>query len=284
MTAPQGDYRIERMKLSEVETTFDWAAREGWNPGLNDAACFYAIDPNGFVMGVLDGRPIARASALVYDDHFAFCGLYIVDPAYRGRGYGLALTKARLDYIGHRNAGLDGVENMVEKYARLGYRRAHRNTRHTFTPQRRGSTSPETVPLTQVPFGALAAYDRRHFFAPREAFLRRWIAQPGSIALGFVDGGRLKGYGVLRKCRSGYKIGPLFADGPDIAEALFGALCNHAIGEPVSIDIPEPNQAGMKLAARHDMRPDFTCERMYLRGDPSLPLDNIYGITTFEAG
>jgi hypothetical protein len=83
MAAPQG-YRTERMPFSEVEAAvIDWAAREGWNPGLNDAACFYAIDPNVFFMGVLDGRPIARGSALIYDEHFAFCGLYIVDPAYR---------------------------------------------------------------------------------------------------------------------------------------------------------------------------------------------------------
>jgi hypothetical protein len=32
------------------------------------------------------------------------------------------------------------------------------------------------------------------------------------------------------------------------------------------------------------MRGDFTCERMYLKGDPGLPLANIYGITSFEAG
>jgi hypothetical protein len=82
-----------------------------------------------------------------------------------------------------------------------------------------------------VSFAQLAAYDRRHFFAPRETFLRRWIGQAESVALGFVDSGRLKGYGVLRKCRVGYKIGPLFADEPEIAEALFGALSNHAIGE-----------------------------------------------------
>jgi hypothetical protein len=52
----------------------------------------------------------------------------------------------------------------------------------------------------------------------------------------------------------------------------------------VSIDIPEPNQAALRLAAKHDMRPEFACERMYLRGDPGLPLDAIYGITSFEAG
>jgi hypothetical protein len=173
---------------------------------------------------------------------------------------------------------------MVEKYARLGYRTAHRSTCHSFEPNTKQHVVEQIVPLATVPFAQLAAYDRRHFFAPREGFLRRWIAQPRAVALGFVDAGRLKGYGVLRKCRTGYKIGPLFAEQPEIAEALLGALCNHAIGEPVSIDIPMPNQAAMTLAAKHDMRPEFACERMYLRGDPGLPLDAIYGITTFEAG
>jgi GNAT superfamily N-acetyltransferase len=283
MSAPR-DYSIQTMPLAEIEAAIDWAAREGWNPGLNDAKCFHAIDPDGFFMGVLDGRPIARVSMPVYDDGFAFCGLYIVDPDYRGHGYGLALTKASLDYIGDRNAGLDGVEAMADKYRRLGYRTTHRSTRHIYQPSAKQHVAEEIVTLATVPFAELAAYDRRHFFAPREEFLRRWITQPGAVALGFVDAERLKGYGVLRKCRVGYKIGPLFADEPGVAEALFAALCNHAIGEHVSIDIPEPNQAAMQLAAQRDMRRDFTCERMYLKGDPGLPLDSIFGLTTFEAG
>jgi hypothetical protein len=56
------------------------------------------------------------------------------------------------------------------------------------------------------------------------------------------------------------------------------------LSEQFFIDIPEPNQAGLKLAAKHGMSPVFACERMYLRGDPGLPLDQIYGITSFEAG
>jgi GNAT superfamily N-acetyltransferase len=279
-----GDYRIGRMSLSHVEVAIDWAAAEGWNPGLNDAQCFYAIDSNGFFMGELDGRMIASGSAPIYDDQFAFIGLYIVEPAYRGQGYGLALTKAMFDYVGDRNAGLDGVEAMAERYARLGLRRAHRSVRYAFTPKATKTVAAEIVPLTTIPFAELAAYDRRHFFARRDNFLKAWIAQPQAVALGFVDANCLKGYGVLRKCRSGYKIGPLFAEGPEIAESLFDALCNHAVGAPVSIDIPEPNQAGNALAVRNEMQSNFACERMYLRGDPGLSLDNIFGITSFEAG
>jgi GNAT superfamily N-acetyltransferase len=279
-----GAYRIGRMSLPDVGAAIDWAAAEGWNPGLNDAACFAAIDPDGFFKGELDGRMIASGSVPVYDAAFAFIGLYIVEPAHRGRGYGMALTRAMLDYAGERNVGLDGVEAMAQKYARLGFKTAHRSVRHAFTPMSAKTVAAEIVPLAHVPFAELAAYDRRHFFASRDRFLKLWVGEPDRVALGFVDAARLKGYGVLRKCRVGYKIGPLFADESEIAEVLFVALCNHAVGEPVSIDIPEPNQAGMALAARHGMQPNFACERMYLRGDPGLPLDRIFGITSFEAG
>ena len=227
---------------------------------------------------------IASGSAPIYDDQFAFIGLYIVEPAFRGQGYGLALTKAMFDYVGDRNAGLDGVEVMAERYARLGFRRAHRSARHAFTPASSVKVAEEIVPLARVPFAELAKYDRRHFFAPRDNFLKAWVTQPESVALGFVDAGALKGYGVLRKCRNGHKIGPLFAEGLEIAESLFDALCNHAIGDSVFIDMPEPNQAAARLAAKRDMKPDFACIRMYLRGDPGLPLQSIFGITSFEAG
>ncbi|MFD2271530.1 hypothetical protein ACFS07_11130 [Undibacterium arcticum] len=59
-------------------------------------------------------------------------------------------------------------------------------------------------------------------------FLRCWINQPQSTALGILRNGTLAGYGVLRSCRSGYKIGPLFADSPELAEHLFLALKAHA--------------------------------------------------------
>jgi GNAT superfamily N-acetyltransferase len=279
-----GDYRIERMSLADVEVAIDWAAAEGWNPGLNDAACFHTIDPSGFFAGKLDGVTIATGSAPIYDGQFAFIGLYIVEPACRGNGYGLALTEAMFDYVGDRNAGLDGVEAMAERYGRLGFRTAHRSVRHSFTPTKVQTVPAEVVPLTQVPFAQIAAYDRRHFFASRDNFLKLWISQPNAVGLGFVDQGQLKGYGVLRKCRSGHKVGPLFADHAEIAQALFDALCSRAIGEPVFIDMPEPNAAAAKLAAKYEMQPVFACMRMYLRGDPGLPLQSIYGITSFEAG
>ncbi len=278
------EYEVVRMPRDELDRALDWAAREGWNPGKNDADCFWAIDPEGFFMGVLDGEPIAYASAVCYDERFAFCGLYIVRPEHRGRGYGRALTRARLDYVGDRIVGLDGALHMRDKYKRLGYRTAHRSTRYGGRPGKAFAAPREVIPAGDVPFEHLAAFDREHFPAGRERFLRRWIDQPGGSALALVDGSELLGYGVLRPCRDGCKIGPLFAADAEVADVLLRALADEGRGGPVFLDVPEPNAAGVKLAKRHGMSATFACARMYRGGDPGLPLERVFGITTFECG
>lgn len=37
-----------RCQQPGVARALEWAAAEGWNPGQNDAATFFQIDPGGF--------------------------------------------------------------------------------------------------------------------------------------------------------------------------------------------------------------------------------------------
>jgi hypothetical protein len=49
--------KIRSMNSSEVQLALDWAAQEGWNPGLHDTTAFYATDPLGFLIAELNGEP-----------------------------------------------------------------------------------------------------------------------------------------------------------------------------------------------------------------------------------
>ena len=82
----------------------------------------------------------------------------------------------------------------------------------------------------------------------------------------------MDGYGFIRKCFNGYKIGPLFAGNPQIAEKIFSALSAVADGMPVFLDVPEPNIAGIALAKAHGMTEVFGTARMYTRELPNYPL------------
>ncbi len=81
-------YQIRTMTRKDLDIAVDWAAKEGWNPGIYDTDVFYATDPKGFLLGFLGDEPIASISSVSYDDTFGFLGFYIVKPEYRGKGYG----------------------------------------------------------------------------------------------------------------------------------------------------------------------------------------------------
>jgi GNAT superfamily N-acetyltransferase len=282
------DLAVRPMRPADLAAAIDWAAAEGWNPGLDDDAAFLAADPGGFLMAFLGEEPVACVSVVAYGEDFGFLGFYICRPEYRGSGYGMKIWQAGIDRLGPRTIGLDGVVAQQANYARSGFVLAHRNIRFGGEAIASEIADPRLVELgPSRPIGlagSLITYDRTFFPAPRETFLRAWFAPPGRRTLAFVEENTVRGYGCVRPCREGYKIGPLFADDAMIAERLFAALTSRLRGSPVFLDLPEPNEAARRLAEAHGLAPVFETARMYRGSAPALPLDRIFGITTFELG
>lgn len=280
------DFIIRRLKEDELVIPLHWAELEGWNPGLYDAQCFYAADTQGFFVGELRGQPIATFSAVNYGE-FGFIGLFIVKPEYRKQFYAPALARVGADYLKNcASIGLDGVIERQANYHAFGFRFSHRNIRYQKQITQVSKTIPATVvSLDEVPLASVLAYDRRCFPAPRSNFIKQWINQPQSRALGVVEYGRLLGMGVIRTCCTGYKIGPLFADNQDIAELLLLALQKHLPhGTIIYLDVPSTNNVAMQLVAKNQMGAVFETARMYSGTPPTLAWQNVFGITTFELG
>ncbi len=281
----KGNYTIRAMTRQEVDIAIDWAAAEGWNPGLYDADCFYAADPNGFLIGLLGGEPIATLSAMKYGNSFGFLGFYIVKPEYRGKGYGIQMWNAGLAYLKGRTIGLDGVVAQQANYKKSGFALAYKNIRYQGAGGGYFPTDSEIAPLSTISFDEIGAYDQPFFPDKRLQFLRCWINQPQSTALGILRNRKLAGYGIMRFCRSGYKVGPLFADSPELADHLFSALKAHAPeGAPVFLDTPAVNLSAIDLVKRHNMTAAFETARMYIGKSPDLPIERLFGVTTFELG
>jgi len=276
---------IRTLRADEIQLVIDAAAREGWNPGLHDARCFQAADEDGFLVAEHEGLPVGFISAVSYAGRFGFIGLYIVAPTWRGRGIGMQLWKAGMERLKGHVIGLDGVPAQQDNYRRSGFELAWNNVRFAGIARASNGTAAHIAPLGTIDFDVLCADDRRVFPAPREAFLRSWISMPESTGLAWVDQDRLAGWGLIRRCREGHKIGPLLAENPEIANALFDALCASVpAGETVYLDIPLPNADAMALVEAHGMRSVFETARMYAGPAPASELERVYGITTFELG
>jgi ribosomal protein S18 acetylase RimI-like enzyme len=295
------NFTIRPMNRSELDLVINWAAVEGWNPGIYDAECFYQADQQGFFVGELNNEIIASISAVAYSEHFAFIGFYIVKPQFRGQGFGMKIWRAAMAYLGtERNVCLDGAILQGSRYAiaqqhnyqKSGFQIAYRHLRYQAVG---GSIAPDdiipdaiipddSVELNTVPFDQLVAYDQKLFPAERKQFLQLWIQQPNSKALGVVRNGDLVGYGVIRQSHTGFRIGPLNADNEQIAKQLLVALLAFAADTPVFLDVPDANLEAIKLAQRYGMKQVSETARMYNQEIPNLAINRVFAVTSLEVG
>ena len=254
---------IRTMSRAEVELMLDWAAAEGWNPGLGDATPFHVSDPNGFLVGLLDDEPAAAISVVRYGDAFGFLGLYITAPHHRGQGYGLQLWQAGLAHLGQRIVGLDGVVAQQANYRRSGFAYAWPNFR--FGGLVEGRVDPRLVGCAHHPLRRRSNnLDRLLFPAPRPAFLAAWLAMPESRTLALVEGDTVTALGTRPAL-------PLRPQGrPALRHATLSepsaccAASRQALRARSCISMyPVQMQAAMRLAQELGLTQCFETARMY---------------------
>lgn len=275
--------RIATMAPADVERALDWAAAEGWNPGLDDAGAFRAADPDGFLMGWEGDEPVACISVVRHAPGYGFLGLYICRPEWRGRGYGRALWQAGLARLGGGTVGLDGVPAQQANYARSGFVADRRTIRHAGVVAARPAAG--AVPATAAMLPDLLALDRVASGVARPAYLSPWFTDTGARrTLVLLRDGRPVAVGTVRRCRESLKVGPLLAPEAADAATLLGALAAVWAGAPLAIDVPEPNRPAIDLAAGLGLAPVFETARMYKGPPPAGRTGLVFGEATLELG
>lgn len=282
------DIKFKKLDFNGLQTLVNWAENEGWNPGPHDAEVYWATDPDGYYGYFIDERLIGGGSVVSYDDEFGFMGFFIVDPEFRSIGLGKKLWYQRRDLLISRlepgaTIGMDGVLAMQEFYTKGGFNIAYRDERH----EKIGYKTEYSNNINLVDdndLNDIVTYDSSYFGVRRPQFLIPWLKMPLTKSFVYRKNGKLLGYTNLRKANKGYKICPLFAEYETIAEELYKACLNSAIDQPVYLDIPVINNSAVNLIKKYNTTYIFECARMYYGNPPSININNIYGITTFELG
>lgn len=282
------DLQFKKLDFNGLKTLIEWAKAEGWNPSPYDAEVFWATDNDGFYGFFYDGELIAGGAIVSYNGQFGFMGLFLVKSAFRANGIGRKLWYKRRDMLLSRlekgaAIGMDGVVAMQPFYQKGGFEIAFKDERYekigqAFDVHQNIST------IHENDFENVLAFDKRGFGFARPQFLKPWLNMPNNHCFKFVENDILKGFAVLRKANFGYKIAPLFAENPVVAEELYKACLNAAIGETVYLDIPVINENAVNLVKKYDAKYVFECGRMYYGEPPKIDFDLVFGITSFELG
>ena len=277
------NYIVRTATENDLDFMIELARKEGWNPGLHDKKPFFAADQNGFFVGELEGEIISCVAGVKDEDKFAFGGFYIVREKYRGRDYGIQMYNHVIEYVNGMCFGIDGVVAQQENYKKSGFVFAYNQMRYEGIGMK-GKLQTECMEIKNISMYDLVHFDKNIFKADRSSFLKEWITMPESYGLAIANNSLVTGYGVIRKCFKGYKIGPIFADDKSIAEKLFLSLVEFAEGKEVYLDIPEINKEGMILQEKYNMKYVFETARMYKNGNPGIPIEKVFGVTSFELG
>ena len=274
---------IRAMTPEDLDIVLHWAADEGWNPGLGDAEAFHAADPAGFLIKEVAGEPVAAISVVNHDPDFAFLGLYLCKPEFRGQGHGMEVWRAGIEHAGPRSIGLDGVPDQQQNYARSGFVKYGTTIRYKgqITPE----ADPRIRPASPGDIDTLVARDARATGIRRTAFARAWFAHsPTRQTWVLMDGEDIAGFATFRRCRLGSKIGPVYALSGTDARALLAANPFATSDEPCFVDVSDPDAPLAKMIKSLDFEATFETARMFRGAQPSSSPAQFQAIATMELG
>ena len=264
-------------RADELPLVLSWAEAEGWNPGPDDAAAFFASDPEGFFVADAGTGPVAAISVVNHSDAFAFLGLYICLPEHRGKGIGFGLWQHALAHAGARCVGLDGVPAQQDNYRKSGFVLAGQTFR--FEGQIPADRGAGLRPASEADRDRFCQAEARANGYAKPAFMTAWTQDTNSRRT-FTRG---TAFATLRRCGRGAKIGPLVADGIDDAKALLMAIAAACPADPFIIDVPDDQPELTALCKGWGMQASFNTARMY-RGPAPIPGRGIRSIATLELG
>jgi hypothetical protein len=278
-------FEVSTASADEMTMMARWATEEGWNVAHTDPLAFHAADPGGFLIGRVDGEPLLSISAVKQGPDFGFVGFYIARPKARGKGYGIKIWNAGMALLKGRNVALDGVVAQQENYRKSGFKLAWNNSRYEGPAgNARPPAGVSLVDARSVPFDKLAAYDRRFVVAERNAFLALWIGLEQRASLVAIRDGEIAGFAVMRGCPASFKVGPLFADSPEIAASLIASLAEKLSPPAVVMDVPDFNKPALALVEQMGWLQVSSSARMYTGAVPALDRAGMYAVTSLELG
>lgn len=267
------------MTKGDLKLLLDWAAREGWNPGLEDAEAFHRADPDGFFAAEVDGRTVAGISVVNHSDRFAFLGLYLCLPEYRGKGIGFGLWSHAMDHAGGRTIGLDGVPDQQDNYRKSGFVAVGETYR--FSGHLAGSLSDDVREVSERDLQQAVDIVQAANGYDSPAYLTAWLSGTETRRTYMLEGGRA--VATVRQCREGQKIGPLVAGTPSDAIRLLKDLASRRPARPMIIDVPGRQADLLAFLQEAGFECGFNTARMY-RGAAPESSDALRAVTTLELG
>jgi len=284
----------KQMNIEDFMVVQSWCMKEGWNVGKYDNTFYYQIDPKGHFLFFKEQNPIGSMSLVKHSNQFFTIGPFIVIESERGIGYGSQIWQqviTRLNNYPDANVLLYAVPQQIARYQEEGFKPCQNHLRWVINSPLFSSEKDQhqVYPVSLKSLNRIFEFDQNIFGYCRKNTLTSVLSHPQINGYYVEADNTIVGYGLIRPCIHGYRIGPLYANNADIAKLLLMKLVAIAGRENIILDIPEMNVTGQKLMLSLGAKRDISCDTMMMvKGNLSsefeFNIEKNYGLFSLEIG
>lgn len=240
-----------------------------WNQTAVDWERLLSASPEGCFVAEHDGRVIGTSTTIVYENRFAWIGMLLVEPQYRGNGIGTALLERAIGYLDSRKIGsmkLDATPQGKILYRKLGFVSEYEVERWML---KRGPDG-KAVKQAPVAIDDVLRLDREIFGADRSGLLRSISDQAPDLTLIARQEDDVTGYLFGRRGSLADHLGPWMAKSEDAAATLLDEFLRRSDRELLFVDCMVENPWALPLVQARGFEFSRPLTRMF-RGRNEYP-------------
>ena len=301
------DFKVHRAGSAEdLQFAVELGIPIGWTDNVDyDGLLYYSADSQGSYIGELEGQKISLVIMALYgNNEFCHIGYFIVDPKFRGKGYG----KKTWDYAWSQIPencimSLNADQDMAQKYEMLGFKPAWKETIFACSAMKISclpSTSSHLViaRTRDCQLNELVDYDESVFGYRRESLVKTALSVPACEGWVVCDQhGEIQGYCNIKKMTTKetmWSVSPLYANNTSVATILLkraasfvGAKDQTAV---FSVTVPEINVPGLEMIKSVSTKVIYRTTRMFAHVLPITTLENsskmqrVFGLSSLATG
>lgn len=261
--------RLRLMTTQDIPAGMGLKDIAQWNQTSVDWEGLLSASPQGCFVAEDDHRVIGTSATIVYESRFAWIGMLLVDPEYRGRGIGTALLERAMGYLDSQNvltAKLDATPQGKLLYSKLGFVSEYEVERWMLKRQ----PGEKAVRQVSVAIEDVRLLDREIFGADRSELLHSMDKEEPEFTQVTRQGEHVSGYVFGRRGSLADQIGPWMATSEDVAAALLDEFLRRLDRELVFVDCMCGNQWALPLVKARGFEFSRSLTRMF-RGRNDYP-------------
>jgi GNAT superfamily N-acetyltransferase len=235
---------IRTMTESDIPAGMRMKEIAGWNQTKEDWLRFLKASERGCMVAEVEGRVRGTVTTIAYEDRFAWVGMALVDPEFRGRGLGTALLEAAISCLDDAKIPtikLDATPLGKPLYQKLGFQCEYEIERwilkrpagkvHSDTSENKSAHI-----VSENLLETILTEDREVFGADRSQLLRSLHQSAPEFTLTVFENGTLRGSALGRRGSFADQLGPWTARDAGAASDLLRSFVGRSRREILLVD------------------------------------------------